>query len=305
VTVSTTCGVVGVVWKQNDRYYVRGIPVAENGSTIPLAAAPKGGYVRPPFLLFDPFVAGKDIGNHVLLEPDDTTDGYAIRKVDLNSDTGAINWDSSTAQGMFQLPVSAAALHSSGRVVAVNTASGRLGWLQPVVTPRPRLAAYSAGHGTQVGLLQSPVALAVTNPGTVLVVEAGAAQLSAFDLYGSPIKYFGPNQDQYTQKIQDRRTYLDVAVDGANQIYLLYHTNDGSQVDDYYIDVLTASGEPLATHSPGVNIAKLAVDYWRTMYGANFDPLTTLGTTTPRIDPALGVAEPSVSRFDPITPVQP
>jgi hypothetical protein len=44
------------------------------------------------------------------------------------------------------------------------------------------------------------------------------------------------------------------------------------------------------------------VDYWRSIFGANYDPLTDLGTTTPHIDPELGVAEPSLSRFDPITP---
>jgi hypothetical protein len=304
VSVSTTAGVVGAVWKQNDRYYLRGIPVAENGATVPLDTHPKLGYARPPFLLFDPFVDRKDIGNHVLLEPDDTSDAYFIRKLTLDPETGAINWDSSTSLGMFPLPVSAAALHSSGRVVAINTETGRLAWLQPVNTPRPSLAAYSAGHGTQVGLLQSPVALAVTNPGTVLVLEAGAARLSSFDLNGGPVQYFGPKNDQYTQSLASPGTYLDVAVDGANQIYLLYHTSDGSQVDDYHIDVYTAAGEPLVTRSPGVNIGRLAVDYWRSVYGVNFDPLTELGTATPRIDPALGVAEPSVSRFDPITPVQ-
>jgi len=53
--------------------------------------------------------------------------------------------------------------------VAVSTEAGRLGWLQPVETTRPQLAAYTAGPGTQVGLLSSPVALAVTNPGHELV----------------------------------------------------------------------------------------------------------------------------------------
>ena len=57
MTVSTTSGVVGVVWKQNDRYYVRGVPVAENGNTIPLwrpqgglraAALPAAGRLRGP-----------------------------------------------------------------------------------------------------------------------------------------------------------------------------------------------------------------------------------------------------------------
>jgi hypothetical protein len=300
-SVATTLGVVGAVWKQNDRYYLRGVPIAENGSTIPLKSAPKEGYARPPFLLFDSLVDKQDVGNHVLLEPDDASDAYFIRKVTLDSDTGAISWDSNTSLGIFTLPVSAAALHSSGRVVAVHTDSGRVGWLHPAETPRPGLATYFAGSGTQPGLLQSPTALAVTNPGIVLILEAGASQIAAFDLNGNPVKYFGSDQAnlQFTQPLASRGTYLDMAVDGANHIYLLYYTNDGAQPDDYSIDVYNADGSPLATHSPGVNIAKLAVDFWRSIYGVNFDPLTDEDTSSVRIDPQLGVAEPSISRFDP------
>ena len=88
--------------------------------------------------------------------------------------------------GYFPLEVSAAALHSSGRVIVVHTDSGRLGHVQPAPTPRPPMAAYVAGVGTQIGLLSSPTAVAVTNPGVVLVLDAGAAQLAAFDLNGSP-----------------------------------------------------------------------------------------------------------------------
>jgi hypothetical protein len=302
MTVSTTSGVVGVVWKQNDRYYVRCVAIAENGNTIPLSVGPKEGYARPPFLLFDPFVSKQDRGNHVLLEPDDTSDAYLVRQVTLDPETGAISWDSSTALGTFTLPVSAAALHSSGRVVAVHTDSGRVGWLHPAATPRPGLAAYSAGPGTQIGLLQSPTAVTVTNSGAVLILEAGANQLAAFDLNGNPIKYFGSNQDQFTQKLVNTGTYLDLSVDGSGDMYLLYYTDDGSQPDDYHVDVYTPQGEPLAIHSPGTNVAKLAVDYFRSIYAANFDPIYVEGTTKPYVDPALNVAEPSISRFDPVAP---
>ena len=93
--------------------------------------------------------------------------------------------------GQFTLPVDAAALHSSGRVVAVHTDSGRLAHVLPATTPQPPLAAYSAGPGTEIGLLSSPTAVAVTNPGIVIVLEAGASQLAAFDLNGNPVRYFG------------------------------------------------------------------------------------------------------------------
>jgi hypothetical protein len=325
-TVSTLAGVVGVVWEQGDNFYVRGVPVAQNGTTIAFGPASMEGYTRRPFLLFDAFVKPGDQGNHVLLEPDPSTTAYHVRKVTLDPTTGAPTWDSSTSDGDFLLPVSAAALHSSGRVVVVETDTGRLGMLLPAPPPfaaaQAVQAIYSAGPGTQVGLLGSPIAIAVTNPGTVVVLEAaggahGMPQLSAFDLTGSPVQYFQPPvtrrgliaagrrrgagaQGQYTIPLVSAGTYLDLAIDGSEQIYVLYHTGSGTSTSDYHVDVYTPAGAVLNDHIVGVNVPHLAVDYWRSMYAGNYDPLIDITTKQPHIDPKLGVAEPSVSRFDPV-----
>jgi len=299
--VATLAGVAGMVFKEDDRFYVRGVPLVQDGATIDLGSSSREGYARRPFLLLDPFVDKRDEGNHVLLEPDDTTDGYHVRAVTLNR-SGGLSWNSDDSLGTFQLAVSAAALHSSGRVVVVNTNSGRLGSLIPVDTPRPQLATYSAGPGTQVGLLSSPVAVAVTNPGVVLILEAGADQIAAFDLNGNPVRYFPSDGDErrFTRPLASKGTPLDLAVDGADQIYVLYFTGTGDDPADYHVDVYKKSGEVLNTRSAGVNVSHLAVDYWRSIYGSNYDALADLGTSTPRISKALGVAEPSLSRFDPI-----
>ena len=314
--IATTLGVAGMVWKQADRYFLRGVPVAQNGNTIELAAARKEGYARRPFLLLDSFVDVTKCdthapggGNHVLLEPAETSDSYDVRRVTLDLQNGKLDWDPTASLGRFLLPVSAAALHSSGRVVTVHTDSGRVGAVEPLSAPlavagdglgSTRLATYTAGPGTQVGLLSSPIAVAVTHPGTVLILEAAGPQLSAFDLNGNPVRYFGsqPNRD-FSLTLPSQRTYLDVAVDGASQIYLLYHSGDGSDPQDYHLDVYNADGTPLATTSAGVNVPQLAVDYWRSVFAPNYQPLTDLGTTNPHIAPGIGVAEPSLSRFDP------
>lgn len=316
-TVSTLAGVAGVVWEENNLYYVRTVPLAQNGATISLGVATHEGYARPPFLLLDPFVQRTDEGNSVLLEPDPNTQAYHVRKVSLDSTTGAPSWDPTVSYGTFLLPVSAAGLHSSGHVVAIHTDSGRFGWLKPVATPPlPVLAAYSAGSGTQVGLLNSPIALAVTNAGTVLVLEAGG-QISAFDLNGNPVAYFGTAltrrtllapgrrrlgasaQGQFTLPLVSSGTYLDLAVDGAGQMYVLYYTGDGVAPGDYRVDVYTPAGAALDTNSPGVNVPHLAVDYFRNLYAGNFSPLADIATGQAHIDPALTVAEPSISAFTP------
>jgi hypothetical protein len=302
VTVATRLGVVGVTWKQGDKYWLRGIPMAEDGTSITLGPVTQQGYARRPYLLFDSFVSDGDISNHVLLEPNDTDLGYTIRRVDLDPKTGAITWDTGTSLGSFPIAVSAAALHSSGRVVAIHTDFGRIGQLLPTNTTQPALAAFGAGNGGEIGLLSSPIALAITNPGVIIVLEAGANQLSAFDLNANPLRYFFAGTGQplgFTLALPTKRTWLDISVEGSGQIYLLSSTGDGSDPADYHLDVYTSDGQPLATKSSGVNAARLAVDYWRSIYVANFTALLDTASGKPRIDPAIGVAEPSVSRLDP------
>ena len=251
VTISTRMGVAGIVWKQDNKYWLRGVPIAERGTTITLGGATRQGYARRPFLLFDAFVGAADAANHVLVEPDETEDGYHIRSLTINATTGALSWDPNASVGSFLLAPDAVALHSSGRVVAVHTDSGRLAHVLPAATPRPPLATYTAGPGTEIGLLSSPTAVAVTNPGTVIVLEAGAAQLAAFDLNGNPARYFGSSTPAaFTLPLPTGRTYLDLAVDGANQIYLLSRLGDGSQLPDYHIDVYSPERDATGHQQP-------------------------------------------------------
>ena len=94
-------------------------------------------------------------------------------------------------------------------------------------------------------------------------------------------------------------TYLDLAVDGSGQMYVLYYTGDGVAPGDYRVDVYTPAGAALDTNSPGVNVPHLAVDYFRNLYAGNFSPLADIATGQAHIDPALTVPEPSISAFTP------
>ena len=245
--------------------------------------------------------AKTDVANHVLLEPDAASDGYFLRLVNLDSDTGAITWDSTSALGKYTLPVSAAALHSSGRVVTIHTDSGRVGLVQPAATDSALPSGHlRSGPGTQIGWLQSPIAVAVTNPGAVLILEAGASQLAAFDLNGNPVKYFGPptrvNTGLHWPRAARSWTWQSTAL--ATSTSCTTH-GDGTDASEYHIDVYNPDRHPLATNSPGTNVAHLAVDYWRSIYAANYSALLDTTTNQPHIDPTLNVPEPSLSRFDP------
>ena len=163
----------------------------------------------------------------------------------------------------------------------------------------PSAGSYTAGQGTQVGLLSSPTAVAVMNPGTLIVLDAGASQLAAFDLNGNPVRQFGTRSPAaFTLNLLQPRTYLDVAVDGSGQIYVLSYQGNGSQPVQYRIDVFSPKGAPISTQSVGNNVPHFAVDYWRSIYAADFTALLD-SSGQPYIDPALGVAAPSLSRFDP------
>jgi hypothetical protein len=96
-------------------------------------------------------------------------------------------------------------------------------------------------------------------------------------------------------------TYLDLTVDGSGQIYVLYYTDSGADPGDYHVDVYTPSGDVLNNHIVGVNVPHLAIDYWRSIFAANYDPLINIENPGQvHVDPKLGVIEPSVSRFDPV-----
>ena len=233
-----------MVWEQGNKYYVRGVPTVQNGQTISLGPATNNGYARRPFLLFDAFV-GRALGQQRAVGARSDDRGVSRARGVPGRDDGRPDVGFVGLVGDFPLPVSASALHSSGRVVVLNTDSGRLGTLLPANTPLPPLATYTAGPGQQVGLLSSPVAVAVTNPGVVLVLESAVSQISAFDLNGNPVPYFQSSltrrslvtgrgkrpgglrtssPGQYTLALVSNGTYLDMAVDGSGQIYVLYYT---------------------------------------------------------------------------------
>ena len=103
----------------------------------------------------------------------------------------------------------------------------------------------------------------------------------------------------YTLKLFTPAVYLDVAVDGSGQIYVLSYRGEGTQPSDYRIDVFNANGVPLGTNSTGANVPHIAVDYF---HAANYTALVNSGTGQPQVDSVLKVVEPSLSVFDPHTP---
>ena len=187
--IATLAGVAGMVWKQNDRFYLRGVPVAENGSTITLGAATEQGLRTATVPAVRRLRRSRT--------PRATT-CCSSRTTPPRSTTSARSrwtrpparrrWDPSVSYGTFPLPISAATLHSSGRVVAVHTDNGRIGSLLPANTP-PAAAGHlqrRTGHPDRAAEL--PRRRRGHEPRhRPRSSRPRALQLAAFDLNGNPV----------------------------------------------------------------------------------------------------------------------
>ena len=262
--------------------------------------------------------------------PTTAKSGYSVRKVTLDPKTGAPDMGPDRCPtATFPLAISAAALHSAGWIVAVNTDNGldRHPPCCPVATPRPPIAArHSAGPGTQVGLLSSPVAVAVTNGGTVLILEGATSSIAAFDGHGGPAPLLHRGRHHCSPAARSSTPAPSTQAEGAATGSSCPTTAATSISPSTAPTRCTCSTTPATAprrrrlprrrlrphggtlvnaNSSGVNVSHLAVDHWRSIYAPNFDALADTLTGKTHIDLALGVAEPSLSRFDPNTPKTP
>ena len=280
-TIATKAGVVGMVWKQNDRYFLQGIPVDQNTDTLDLVGSHQE-RLRPstvPALRRLRRTTGPGqpraarAGRHLrrLLRPQ-RQPGLHHRRHRLGLDRSAHSARSCCPSRPPPCTPRAASSPSTPTAVAWawSIRPPRRGPAWPPTAPvqAPRSACSSRPP-------PSPSPTLARSSSSRLAPR----QLAAFDLNGNPVKYFGtdPNNLQYTQPLANPGTYLDLAVDGANHIYLLYYTNDGSQPGDYHLDVYNPNGTPLTTLSTGINVA----EDWPSTSGAASTASTSRRSTRP------------------------
>ncbi|HYH55049.1 MAG TPA: hypothetical protein VD772_00470, partial [Anseongella sp.] len=157
----------------------------------------------------------------------------------------------------------------------------------------------ASGEGIREGLMKGPRALAVGLDGAVLLLETAheRPRVQAFDLHGNPVPYFkdpnGGSAKVSTLTLAEPAgsQYLDLAVEGKGYLYVLSHTGEGRQPEDYRMNIYTPDGEFLVT-TPKIAAAKLAVALDRSIYTLNYEAF--LGKD--------GRTEPSVSMWIPPAP---
>jgi hypothetical protein len=242
-----------------------------------------------------------DVGN-VCLEADT---GY-LRPVTLGSTPAFPVAGAGMALGQLNLPSTRALLHPSGAVISINNANHKLEALKlpaKAVDDASAARLYRArtysGQGSRPGLMRSPMAAAVSADGVILVLEDsnGNNRIQAFDIGGNPIPYFKKQPRPYFLQLDAtaNATYLDLAVEFSGYLYVLSRDDSGNHRLDIYHPEQDGTA-PIST-TLNINAARIAVDFWRSLYTLNYEVLTLPGSASP---PAL--TEPSVSLWVPPPP---
>ena len=211
------------------------------------------------------------------------------------------------ALGQLNLASSGLLLHPSGQIISINNENSKLEMLRmpskavdEATASRLHLARTYAGAGSRPGLMRSPVAAAVSSDGVILVLEGsdGNNRIQAFDTGGNAVPYFKKQPRQYLLQLStaSNALYLDLAVEYSGYLYVLSRgDNDVHRLDIYHAE--QAGPTPICS-TVGINAARLAVDFWRSVYTLNYEVLRLPDGGIPTT-----LTEPSISLWVPPAPV--
>jgi len=298
LTLNTDACMAGYCWRASGQ----DIPACTNGGGITEAqlytfrniskSADPGkafkstgcGFYMQPFIVY----SKKGKTDNFYLDPRNSP--YHLRQIVLD-ETTPFDLSLGESWGTFTIPhVSDILIHPEGYAAAVSWSDNIVQIVKLTAKAVPDTQAplpYTiGGKGTRVGLLNGPLALALSPGNDFIVLETINHRLQAFDLYGNPIPYFPGNTA--CLPLKNNRQYLDLALDCEGYIYILSYKNDGSKPEDYQLDLYSPGGEWLSS-TPTMNAAKIAVDSWRNIYTLNYETITGKG----------GGIEPSITIWIP------
>jgi hypothetical protein len=300
---NTVCGLVGITLAEQARavgYGWRasrqGLPPCSGGDS-----AIESGYLLQSLGVISPGSSLKSLSCAYIQQPglvyarsgeadfllDATANGSFLRTVTLDAETPFPVGQTSSFGQMPEQGWTKLVVHPAGYVIAVDRQNARLWYLRLLAAPAPDAQAPSAlsagGSGIAAGLLEDPTALDVTPEGVLLVLENGAAQVLAFDLYGNPVAIFANGSPSFPLRAETGVAYLDLAASPAGLLYVLSVANGGASAQDYRLDVYSAGGE-FVCRTAGVAAARIVVDSRSRAYTLNY---ATIGGTGGHKEPSL------------------
>ena len=240
----------------------------------------------------------------------DTTNAAAptLRQVVLEPSPSIASPGSAQAWGMLNFESDALLLHPAGHLVSINRANHKIETHRIPAAPMADadaavqlLAQIKGGKGSRPGLLDLPVAAAISADGVILILEAGNNRVQAMDLGANPVRHFnklsGPGTSPYSLTLGGTDPaqgwqYLDLAVEYTGYLYVLsFNQNSFAYRLDIYHPEQT-DNSPIAT-TMNINAARLTVDFWRNVYTLNYEVLRLPNGN------AAALTEPSVSLWTP------
>ncbi|MFZ4439046.1 MAG: twin-arginine translocation signal domain-containing protein [Syntrophales bacterium] len=211
-------------------------------------------------------------------------------RLQLNGSTSYDSPDSQLSWGQLRLVTNDILLHPEGKIISINQDFNRLEVLPLPAVPWTDDAACKSvlcgGTGSRPGLINTPVACAVTARGELLVLESGNNRVSAFDSSGNPVPLFGNSKYSFTLK-DSGGIYLDIAAEHGGFIYVLSTLAGVNRLDVY---------DPVGKwvfRTENFNAARIAVSLWRAVYSMNYEVQKLPNGTLPVL------TEPTISGWIP------
>lgn len=236
----------------------------------------------------------------------DTTDSNApmVRQVTFDPAPAFASPLSGQAWGVLNFPSDSLLLHPAGHLVSINNVNHKIethripaAAMTDADAKVQLIAQVKSGQGSRPGLIDSPVASAISSDGVILILEAGNNRIQAFDLGANPMRHFAKQASPYSLTLgatdpAQGWQYLDLAVEYTGYLYVLSFNQNTSvyRLDIYHPD--QADTNPIST-TQNINAARLTVDFWRSVYTLNYEVLQLPGGA------AADLTEPSVSLWTP------
>ncbi|MEI8354828.1 MAG: hypothetical protein WCG31_01815 [Deltaproteobacteria bacterium] len=286
MTVSNNYAGIGYVWrgyKTAQQWQFANMSVGDNGN-------PQSGYiVSPPSAAKIPMAYSLLGDGNMNFYVD--ANGY-LRQVRLQLN-GQSQFDSPTSNlswGRLQFSSDDLLLHPEGKLISISTDYSKL---EIVTLPSSPVADASAlwssaygGQGQRPGLLDAPTLCALSPKGELLILEVGQNRVSSYDSNANPVPTFGAGI--YSFKLASTGAlYLDMAVEHAGYIYVLYNKSGV-----IFLDIYDPTGHFVSTTS-GINAANICVTLWREVYTMNYEVQKLPNDTYPAL------SEPSISHWIP------
>lgn len=216
ITINETAYVMGYTWQASgENIPLENNPGPDSGQmfvfqNLSVLSDPESRMKFPPFgfktkpgLAYDIYGGSPDLAGplNFVIDTRNATAGY-VRLVNLLDGSNTFDLNSGQSYGIFSLgDIDDLAVHPNGYLIAVNWASHKMQILklsdEAVDDAAAPQAMLLSGKGVEQGLLNGPLALAISPDAKIYILESLNNRVQAFDIAGNPAPSF-PGQQLFT-----------------------------------------------------------------------------------------------------------